>query len=116
MTGEKSELRAWLRVVTKAAGRPTPVVTMRGGLVECGGAEEGFDDGAEGGVGEVGLEGEDEDGVDVLDDEDAEGESAGEGVELALVVEEFDDDGGAGEGAHDGEVESVGVVAGEAEA
>ena len=71
---------------------------------------------SEGRVHERGLHGQDEDGPDVLEDEDAQGHAPGLGHELVLVVEQLDHDHRAGEGQAHAGVGSVEPTVAEGEA
>ena len=59
------------------------------------------------GVGQRRLEAQHHDGPDILKDQDAQGEPAGQGVQFELLIEQFHHNGGAAQGHAHGQVEQV---------
>ena len=63
------------------------------------------------GVAQGVLDAQHHDGPDILEDQDAQGEPAGQGAQFELLIEQFHHDGGAAQGQAHGQVEQIVLAA-----
>ncbi len=62
------------------------------------------------GIGEVWLQGQNQNRPEILEDENSQGDSTGHGIQFKLVIQELDDNGGTAQGAEHRQIKGLDVA------